>query len=120
MFNVFKLLTKQEDMKTTTLFLSIILYFTLCSCEQSKKGDWTKADKEKCRSELIKGMKKTKEFVELKTNFNLDDDELSKCFCDKIESRYESFWVYDLKNDMDTKEKEGTELFLSCMGKDLK
>jgi hypothetical protein len=105
-------------MKIKILFLSVILTCILSSCEQSKKGAWTKTDKEKCQSELMKGMKKTKEYAELKTMFKIEDDQFSKCFCDKIEGRYESFWVYDLKNNMETKKKEATELFLSCMGKD--
>lgn len=103
-------------MKIKILFLSLFITFLLLSCEQSKKGAWTRSDEEKCKSDIIKGMKKAEEYEELKTMYKIDEDNLSTCICDKFEDKYESFYMLDLKINMESKEKDFQEIFLSCLG----
>ena len=67
-------------MKNSILFLSLSLMFILSSCEQSKKGAWTESDIEKCKKEILDGMKEKKEeFEMMKSMFKIDENEFSKC-----------------------------------------
>jgi hypothetical protein len=108
-------------MKNSILFLSLSLMFILSSCEQSKKGAWTESDIEKCKKEILDGMKEKKEeFEMMKSMFKIDENEFSKCLCEKVEDKYESFAEADSKIDKDMNSDKGAEMVMSCMGEDFK
>jgi hypothetical protein len=108
-------------MKNSILFLSLALMIVLSSCEQSKKGAWIKSDKEKCKKEILDGMKENKEeFEMMKAMFKIDENEFSQCLCDKVEDKYESFADADAKIEKELESDSGKDLFMSCLGEDFK
>jgi hypothetical protein len=95
--------------------------FILSSCEQSKKGAWTDSDIEKCKKEILDGMKEKKEeFEMMKSMFKIDENEFSKCLCEKVEDKYESFAEADAKIEKELDSEKGAEFLMSCMGEDFK
>ena len=63
---------------------------------------------------------KKEEFEMMKSMFKIDENEFSKCLCEKVEDKYESFAEADSKIDKDMNSDKGAEMVMSCMGEDFK
>jgi hypothetical protein len=94
-----------------TLFLFSAL---LISCETSKKGKWTDADKKKARTEIEKGFSKLSE--EDKALFGSSElrNKIINCAMSKFEQNYSSFSAAD--SDEQGVDRIGEECLLELMG----
>jgi hypothetical protein len=105
-------------MKTKIFILSTISLAFLNSCEQSKKGEWTASDIEKCQLEGKKTMSEDENFKVIKTMANINEEEFTSCLCEKLEDKYDSYKQADAMVETDFANEKGEELFMSCFGKD--
>ena len=103
-------------MQLKNLLLPVFVLFLLCSCEQSKKGAWTKSDKNKCVSDILTGMKKDESFKMAKELFKIDEKKFATCMCDRVEKDYESYSIADKSLDANLDQKKAAEMFKGCLG----
>lgn len=92
------------------LILAISVITLIASCERSKKGHWTKSDKEQAKKDFKSGMKTSPIYSMLSEK---QANDFCDCVIDKLEQKYESPKSLD-KNSMNTKEMEN--LGMECAG----
>jgi len=85
------------------------------SCNSSKKGKWSQSDLDKCKSEIIIGMKSSgadEAFVY--QEYGQTMDELSNCVCDNVSEKYDSFEEADSQL-YGAGEEDLEKLFFTCV-----
>jgi len=103
-------------MKFINLIILFAFTFLIVACEQSKKGSWTKSDKDKCVSDGVDEMKTDENFKMMKSLFKIDDRSFAKCMCDNLEKTYSSYDEANKKVNKELDEAKATELFKNCLG----
>jgi hypothetical protein len=103
-------------MQLRILLLPVFVLFLFCSCEQSKKGAWTKGDKNKCVNDGMSNMDKDADFKMAKELFKIDEKKFATCICDKLEKDYESYSIADKSLENTLNQEKAIDLFKSCLG----
>lgn len=97
------------------IILLLLVGTLFISCNSSKKGKWSQSDMDKCKSEIIIGMKSSgadEAFVY--QEYGQTMDELSNCVCDNVANKYDSFEEADSQL-LGVSDEDLADLFFSCV-----
>ena len=101
-------------MQNFTLFISILFLFSCGGSKKSTQGSWTKNDLQKCKKDLLEGMKSTEEF-EMFESLGEDMNQVASCMCKQVEDMYSSYIIADLRIDSDISEDDAGMMMIGCM-----
>jgi len=103
--------------KTSLYLLSLISLFISCG-DLSKKGAWSSADMDKCKSEIKDGMYEEVGIAEVEkflTSFGTNAEKISACMCEEFEKKYSSFEEADNDPELQSmSEQEAGEMMRAC------
>ena len=103
----------EEDLEK--LFFTCVDIPTTLNSNGSQIGNWSQSDLEKCKFEIINGMKSSgADETAVYEEFGVSMDEISSCVCYKVEKEYGSFEEADSQL-LGVSDEDLADLFFSCV-----
>ena len=98
--------------------LTIILAAILISCgPSSEKGNWNDSDMSKCISDGNEEIRTDVNISSMIESVGVDGNEFSTCVCNRLEERFDSYYVADLEMN-DVSDEEAVLMIAPCLGEE--